>query len=263
MLRVAIIASGLEYQEGAAWAAATFAHVAPAAAAVQVLIPAGEQQSPVLNQHAALYKFSVNEFPFKRISQNKFTSQLKCQGYLHIVSATPTGDVLLLVDADTYCTRPLILSGTLKKEIGTGKIGMVRDVKDRHFNRPRCPWYLRPEERVPYVNSGVILTTRSSIDLFDTFASLSAEERFLRGPFNDQKVINYALGKFFRDRLVILDSIYNGMRKYLTAETIIGHCAGGAGRFGSSMQNRKAAHQKICQNILDRNPGAIELKTTP
>jgi hypothetical protein len=254
MLRVTMIAAGRDYQEAAAWAAPTYVLHLEQPDAVTVLLPAQERICRLLRAHSEEFGFGIEKFAFTQVSPAKFTSQLKCQGFYHAVSGMNEEDVLFLVDADTYCAKPLTLKPTTKSAILAGKIGLVQDVRDNHSRNRADPWYLTNEERKTYVNSGVILCSRSAAGLFKVFKRLSGTPRFLRGPFNDQKVINFALGKYFGDKLVLLDKIYNGMRGFRSRDTAIGHCAGGAGRIAEGEAERKREHKFLCGQILDRHP---------
>ncbi len=252
-LRVSIIASGQAYQDAAAWAAPTFARFLENPTLLAVLIPEQEKPTDLLQQHSSQYGFAISHFPLKLVSKRKFTSQLKCQGFYTAVSMLKSQELIFLVDADTYCLKPLTLERSTINEILNGNIGMVPDVNDNHFQEPGSPWFLSSEERTTYVNSGVILVSHSSIPLFEKFLELSVLPQFLHGPFNDQKVINYALGKFFREKLILLNTKFNGMRRYLSPGTVIGHCAGGAGGLMSNCQ-RKEHHQQICFSMLSQSP---------
>jgi hypothetical protein len=125
---------------------------------------------------------------------------------------------------------------------------LVPDIADHHSQTPTDPWYLTAKERLTYVNSGVIFASLGSLELFRTFRDLSGQDDFLRGPFNDQKIINFALGKYFSDRLRLLDEVYNQIRQPFPPATIIGHFAGGAGYLAG--QSRKLAHQQTCSEVL-------------
>jgi hypothetical protein len=253
MLRVNIIASGNEYQEAAAWAAPTYTQQVSRPDLVSVLLPARQRLLPLLKSHSQEFGFRIGRFPFRLTSPHKFTSQLKCQAFWFAVSQLRKDDLLFLVDADTFCARPLRLSPDIEAAIRGGKVGLAQDIVDRHFQRPTDPWYLAPKERAAYVNSGVILASRGSSTLFGTFLRLSKQRRFLHGPFNDQKVINFAMGKYFRDKLVVLDNTFNAISQHGSPATIIGHCAGGAGYFGNHGGGRKLVHRKLCADLLGRN----------
>jgi len=247
-VRVVIIASGEPYQEAAAWAAPTYSNYLPQSDRLSVLLPDEEIMLDELKLHSKTFGFSLERFPFRPVSEKKFTSQLKCQAYVFAVSHLKKDELLFLVDADTCCFKPFAVSLKVKSAIRSGKIGLVPDIADHHSETPTDPWYLAPHERLPYVNSGVILTSKSALPLFKIFRELSERPDFLQGPFNDQKVINFALGKYFRDKLVLLDRVYNRIGEAFSEDTIIGHCAGGAGWLGT--QKRKVSHQNICAGLL-------------
>jgi hypothetical protein len=250
-VHVAIIASGKDYQEAAAWAAPTYTRQVVRPDYVSVLLPRRERPSALLKTHAQKFGFKIRQFPFRPVGEAKFTSQLKCQAFCFALSESRNGEILFLVDADTYCVKPLTLSSDIQSAILGGKIGLAPDIEDRHFRAPTAPWYLNPEERTTYVNSGVILASRASLDMFKTFRKLSRQPPFLHGPFNDQKVINFSLGKHFRNRLLLLSEIYNAINNRTSSATIIGHCPGGAGRLGS--HPRKQVHLGICAGLLNSN----------
>jgi len=256
-LRVAIIACGQAYQEAAAWAACTFARPAADVDEVSVLLPEQETEIKALKIRSKSFCFSLQKFPFRPISEKKFTSQLKCQAYLFAVSQLNEGDLLFLVDADTCCLKPLVVPPDVESAIRSGKIGLASDIADHHSRNPADPWYLAPTERLTYVNSGVILVSRHAQGLFERFCELSQQEDFLRGPFNDQKVINFALGKYFRDKLLLLDKAFNDIGRAFSTRTMIGHFAGGAGYLAK--QPRKRAHQTAC-GVLVRG---AEIPLTP
>lgn len=245
---VAMIASGAAYQEAAAWSAATFARIAQANR-VSVLTPETEGQSELLQIHSERFGFALQTFPLRIVSDKKFTSQLKCQAYVFALSQLNAGELLFLVDADTCCFKPLSVLQERERSILSGKIGLAEDIQDHHSHNPTDPWYLNPGERLPYVNSGVILASAKSLPLFEEFRRLSQQEEFLRGPFNDQKVINFALGKYFPDKLLLLNRSYNDIGFDFSARTIIGHFAGGAGYLGQ--QARKGAHEAVCAQLLN------------
>lgn len=247
-IRVAVIASGKDYQEAAAWAAPTYASQAVEPGDVCVLLPRRERLLPLLGRRARQFGFKLRRFPFRRIGQTKFTSQLKCQAFWFAVSQADAGELLFLVDADTFCRKPVRVARAIEREILSGKIGLVPDIEDRHFRDPGEPWYLAPEERTAYVNSGVILASHAALPMFKTFRALSRQPRFLQGPFNDQKVINFALGKFFRQNLLLLDRSYNAIGQPPSRAFFIGHCAGGAGLLGK--HPRKQTHLSLCAALL-------------
>jgi hypothetical protein len=249
---ILIVASGVHYQEAAAWSAPTYS-IFEDGTRTTVLLPNAEAVAPILRQHASQYNLSIVHFPLSLISQEKYASQLKCQGFLHGLALSCDTDVILFADADTCCLRPPPISPAIVDELRAGRIGLVPDVADRHEKNSAVPWYLRPEEQRPYVNSGVILTSRKAFDVFSKFADLSAQPAFLQGPYHDQKVINYAIGKYFPDRLFLLERCFNGMKAYFDEDSVIWHCSGGVGKFGPNDRGRKAEHQRFCQRVLAKH----------
>jgi hypothetical protein len=251
-LHVVIIASGEAYQEAAARAAGTYARCA-GAARVSVLLPEGEKVLESLESAAKSGEFQLEWFPLRLVSDKKFTSQLKCQGYWHALSLVKEEELLLLADADTCCFRKIELPEKARCAIMAGSIGLVADIADRHSQSAEEPWYLSAEERLTYVNSGIIFASKKAVGLFQRFRELSEQPDFLRGPFNDQKVINFALARHFRERLVVLRREYNQILQPFRPETIIGHFAGGAGYLG--VQSRKNGHLNSCLEVLGSGKG--------
>jgi hypothetical protein len=217
---------------------------------VSVLVPAREPLSGLLKTHAESYGFAINRFPFRQVSQEKYTSQLKCQAFVFAISQLVEDELALFVDADTCCLRRVGFPARVLHAIRLGSIGLVPDIEDRHSKSPGDPWYLATEERLPYVNSGVILAAGRSLPLFREFRVLSERQEFLCGPFNDQKVINYAMGRNFRDRLVVLGRKYNWIGPPFGPSAMIAHYAGGAGWL--PQQRRKGRHAARCAQILEK-----------
>lgn len=219
-----------------------------------MLLPRRERINNLLGAQSKAFGFSIERFPFTQVSDQKFTSQLKCQAYYFAVSELKSQELLLFVDADTCCARNIIFAEETIREIRSGGVGLVPDIEDRHFQSPTDPWYLAPGERLAYVNSGVILTSKKSLPLFKRFRQLSEQPSFLTGPFNDQKVINFCLGKEFGDRLVVLGRKYNWIGPPFGASAVILHHAGGAGWLGQ--QRRKERHQAHCAQLLQKTRAA-------
>ena len=163
------------------------------------------------------------------------------------------GDIVLFADADTTCLKPIRLSPAAKNKILLGGVALAPDIIDRHFQDVSAPWYLAPRERGVYVNSGVIFASRKSSPFFEAILRLSAHPEFLEGPFQDQKVINFALGRHFPGQLVVLDKKYNAIRN-LDKKTVIAHFAGGAGLLGG--QKRRHSHLKFCSTLLNDQKSA-------
>ena len=250
-MRVVIVASGEAYQQAAAFSARTYLTKSPNVE-VFVLVPEGEPISNELLDGHEKNGFNLERFPFRQISERKFTSQLKCQAFVHALSMAFKGELVALVDADTCCLQKILVPPEAAQRLKNGSIAMVPDIEDRHFTCPNDPWYLTENERLAYVNSGVILATATSLSMFRRFRSLSEQSRFLHGPFNDQKVINFALGKYFRDRLVMLEKKYNFIGPPFPTATIIAHFAGGAGYLGQ--QRRKLLHESFCTDAINGDP---------
>jgi len=247
MFKIIIIASGNAYQHAAALAASTFAVHLNAPGTVCVLLPDSEESSPLLKHCSKDFSFAVERFPFTAKYREKFTSQLKCQAYAWRTRGLGHNEIALFADADTCCLQPIQLPMSVTTEIMSGRVGMARDITDRHFTDPSVPWYLAPEERSMYVNSGVIFASNAAQVFFECVQHLSEQPRFLTGPLNDQKVINYALGKHFPGLLVSIERKFNTMGP-VCAETVVAHFAGGAGHL--ARQKRRHDHEQMCLRVL-------------
>jgi len=247
-LHINIIASGDGYQETAAWAAPTYVRQVGTIATVSVFVPEGEAHSDLLRAHSEKFAFRICTFPFVPTAKVKFTTQLKCQGFSFAISQIRNEDLVLFVDADTCCLRSFNLPSKWESAVLRGDIGLVPNRLNFHEQNPKVPWYLLPEEQLAYLNSGVILASMNTADIFKQFLELSSMPEFSLGRFNDQLVINYIIGKFCRHRLLLMDKAYNTEAKLIQADTIIGHFLGGAGDLGK--RNRKEKHKAKCLNIL-------------
>ena len=246
-LRIVMIASGEEYQNAAALAASTYALHARSPAAVTVLLPAGEKITPLLADYSRKFGFGFECFPLRAEPHHHFIMQLKCQAFAWQTARLAREEIVLFADADTCCLKPIQLPASIKQEIYSGRVGLVADTGDCHFRNASHPCYLPPEERCPYVNSGIIFAAQRTLPFFDHVRDLSDDPRFWVGPFFDQKVINFALGKLFSKQLLLLDRPYNTLRTF-DEHTIIAHHTGGAGRLGQQL--RKQKHRDMCLELL-------------
>src|ERR1051325_8776407 len=134
--KIVIIASGTAYQEAAGWAAATYMSKAGPGAEVSILLP---EEEPLVNKLSEAVRTSgcaIERFQFKRVSERKFTSQLKCQAYVHAVSGLRKDGLLIFADADTCCFSPITIPGELVDLVLKGRIGLAADIEDRHFQSP-------------------------------------------------------------------------------------------------------------------------------
>lgn len=246
-MHVSIIASGRVYQEAAAWAAATYVKHLQTLGSVSVYVPSGETCAHLLASHSREFGFAIKSFPFEPTKAQNLNSELQCKGFWHAVSDVGPEELLFIVDADTFCAKPLVVSEEISDAIAGGKIGFVKDICNRHSRKKEDPWFLSYDERRPYVNAGVVLASANSLVAFSMFLELSKQSQFLHATFYGQSIINYALGKYFKDRLLILDRQYNSMG-YFDSSTIIGHFAGGMGGLGDQ---RKAQHLQKCAEIIN------------
>jgi len=250
ILHIMITAAGGAYQRAAAASAATFAIHNASNARISVLLPSTERISSHLRQHSRQFGFAVQKFPFDPGNPDYITSWLKCQAFVWALERVALDDLALFADADTCCLKPIRLGLGIQKKILRGRIGMVLDIVDRHFEDPKVPWYLTPRERRPYVNSGVIFAANASLPFFQFILKLSREPRFLKGPFQDQKVLNFAFGKHFPNTLLLVPRRFNAICS-CAADTAITHFAGGAGLLGK--QSRAADHLKTCRRELAKS----------
>jgi len=246
-LRIVIMASGADYQEAAAAAASTFMVQAADNSSVCVLLPENEPISRNLESRSQTYGFGLESFPFAPGTQTNLTLHLKCQAFVWKLAQLAPEEIALLADADTCCLKPIQLSPTARKQILRGRVGMVPDIVDRHFQDAKSPWYLAPNERSPYVNSGVIFAAATSLPFFAKVLRLSRQPRFLTGPFHDQKVINFAFGRHFPKLLLVMEDKFNTISES-DRKTVIAHFAGGAGFLGQ--QSRAKDHLRKCSEAL-------------
>jgi hypothetical protein len=248
VLAVAIVASAPAYQRAASWAAATFAIHARSPDSVSVLVPQQEPICVCLQRRSRHFGFSVERFPLTARRPANFTGWLKCQAFVWKLRRISDSDVVLFADADTACLKAIRLPSLTKREISTGQIGLVADIADHHCRTHGVPCYLRPKERQTYVNTGVLFAAKRSIRFFELVLSLAKRPGFLDGPFQEQKIINFALGRHYPSHLTVLDKKFNAMR-IVDARTVIAHFAGGAGRLET--QPRRHRHVRFCSEILE------------
>lgn len=186
-----------------------------------------------------------NKFPFDYDDKLRYATQLKPQGFLHVVKKMRENEVVIFVDSDTYCVKPFGMPYPVMRELSKGRIVMVSEPWNRyeslHGDSDR-PDYIPEDKRLTYVNSGFIIATRKAMDMFEKFVELSRQPGFSLGPFHDQTVINYALCHYFPDRIAYLDKRWNGICT-TDENTIIGHNGGGV---GTSLDR----HFAVCNAIL-------------
>jgi hypothetical protein len=249
MIKVVIIASGAAYQRAAAWAAGTFAIHSRNPENVSVLLPEREKVARVIVTNSQRFGFAVQRFPFFAKQDEHYTTKLKCAAFVWQMARIAPREIALFADADTCSLKPIRLAASDRQRIIAGKIGMSRDIVDRHFTDPSVPWYLTKKEQRPYVNSGIIFAGGKSLPFFECVRNLAMEPRFLTGPFNDQKVINFAIGKLSRKTLLVMDQRFNKIGT-IEKDTIIAHFAGGAGLLHE--HPRKDEHLSLCASVLGR-----------
>lgn len=175
--------------------------------------------------------------------------QLKCQALYHAVSRLKPDELLFYADADTCCCRTLTLESQVEKEIFSGKIGLVADLRDRHEDDSQAPWFLPCNERDTYVNAGVIVASSGALDMFKLFVDLSKQQEFSNPPYGDQTIINFVLGKYHRGRLLLLNRDYNEMNNDLSSTTkFVMHFPGPKGP--RDLSNKFARHRRFCMEML-------------
>jgi hypothetical protein len=253
MLNIALIAWKRAYQLVAAQAASTYAAVMRDEAAVNVYLPQGESAEPELLERAGEYDYGIRYFRGAGSHPEKLNyTRLKCLAFLGVVGDLEPGGLLLIVDADTYCIAPIAFGEGVQKQILQGRIGAVPDVQDRFVRNPASPLHVPVESGAVYVNAGVILAGRKSLDIFRRVANLATKKGYRSAPFHEQGILNYVLGAHFPDRVVYLGKEHNGMSQYFNRETVIGHCAGGVGGIDQRGSLRRAKHARKCQAVLER-----------
>jgi hypothetical protein len=213
---------------------------------VAVYVPEAESFTEQLVYLSDKHCFGRRRFPFTRVAKQKFTSQLKCQGFLHILSELEENESVLFVDADTFCLSRFEFDARTLDEVRNGRIGLVADIKNWRTELPKGWWSLGAGQGVPYVNTGVMLAGKQAIALFACFADLAKNPRYLTGPFNDQSIVNFALANHFPNSLVLLDKRFNGMADSRDGNTVIGHYSGGAGHY----VDRQMGHLAVCARLI-------------
>ena len=249
MVNITIIAAGNEYQIAAAWAAPTYMKYLPQGGMVSVLLSDEEKPLELLKKHSELFGFAIKTFPFEAERSAKYIMQLKCRALFHVVSHLKSNELLFYVDADTCCCRPLTFESQFTKAAFAGKICFAPDLRDRHENNVRMPWYLSPGERDTYVNAGVMLTTACALDMFKLFLDISKRKQFSNPPYGDQTIINYVFGKYHNGRLFLLNRDYNEMRYSIPTSTkFVAHFPGG--KAPQDLSKKFARHKNLCIEIL-------------
>lgn len=234
--QVAITASGPVYQAMAAAAARTYQRNAEVDVVIQ--IPDGE----VLIADLAGLPF--RRFPWTSPGHAKPWASLKIAGWAAALQAAD--DLVLLVDADTCCQRPLEVPEAVSRAV---RIGAVAAVPDREPHWPRDtddPWHV-PEPLPDYVNSGVLLLSEACAPVVERCAELAASDALFAGQYGDQRVLNYLIAT---DALCVhLPADWNAIRPRHPHEARILHFAGGGGDPASRTRQRKR-HARACARAL-------------
>jgi hypothetical protein len=258
--RIAIIASGDDYLRLAHLAGATYRVNVSADIRIGIWSPRGTATSNTFGKWERDFGIERHLFPLRIVSNQKFTAQLKCQGFVNIVADLASDEIAIIVDADTYCRAPFQVSASILGAIDGGNIGIARDIGNRfracHSNIGR-KWHLPLDRRVAYVNSGVIMASGRTLDILERIRELSFDPAFLTGRYNDQKIVNFAVNNWFGARLLLLPRTYNDMSLGNGGSSMIVHLAGGAGRLQKKRRRtetpRYILHVQRCISILGRD----------
>lgn len=240
---IAMVVSKPKFQYAARMSTATFYHYTDYP--MYVYTPKGEEISREID-----VKGIKRQFDFNYDTKLRYATQLKPQGFLQILKDLDDDEIVMLLDADTFCIRPFGLTYDIIREVKKGKIAMVPEPWNRYeslHGDPKRPDYIPKEKRLTYVNSGVIIASKKSIDMFEKFVEMSKEPGFSLGPFHDQTIINYALCQYFPDRVYYIDKKWNGVCTHDPETTIIGHNGGGVGVGVGEPESR---HSQVCKAIL-------------
>jgi len=232
-VRTAIIASGAAYLRAAGLAAATVRLRSGLDGTIEIWVPRGEDVAAI---EPAIGPF---ELTLRRFDHQPRAP--KPVAHLKLGALVAMGDgPLLVLDADVCCQRPVELPALLA--------GQVAGVRDRRDGSPRVgdPWHV-PGVR-PYVNSGVLLWGPQTIDLRASLLDFADDPGLLGGPFEDQRVLNYALQGTFADRLVLLPPTLNAIRWRWPRRAVLRHFAGGAGRYAERRGGGR--HARACRRIV-------------
>jgi hypothetical protein len=251
VIKTVMIVSGRDYQDMAAWSAPTYTMLTDRPDNLSVLVPESEPHNFLLKRHADKYGFGLGTFTPTKAKHPKHVGPLKCGAWVDVISRLNHNEILFLVDADTVLFQPLAISKPLTEKILKGGIGMAKCGLDSFEDDPENPWYVTFDKRVPRLNSGVIVCSKSSIDMFKTFLELSQRPHVLCAGLNDQLVMNYALSMKYSNRLTILDRCYNalGLPNKWMAEPMIAHCAGGPNH---NANNRWDWHREECIKRIEK-----------
>ena len=157
----------------------------------------------------------------------RVTMMLTTAFYQAIVDA---GDCpVMIVDADTYCLKPIVIEEYLQ-QLKSGASFICPCIKPAwhcHTDESSAS-YIAPEKRQRYLNTGVILTHYSSLDMFLKVRELGHHEEVYLA-MHDQGTVNMVFSDN-PDRLVLLDRKYNTIGwRVNRPKTVIGHMAGEMG----------------------------------
>jgi hypothetical protein len=123
----------------------------------------------------------------------------------------------LFVDGDTVCIRPLAFSREILDGVKAGKIYAASDFTPLWVNDladPKCFAYVPPEKRKQYINSGVVLASRPSLEIFSKLLvqlQVGYFNTYNNGECGDQTALNYMLNVECPDRFGLLGNEYNSI----------------------------------------------------
>jgi hypothetical protein len=171
-------------------------------------------------------------------------------GIWHWVLTRHVKDACLLVDSDTVCIRPLNMPVAMLEKAREGKLLASLDIKacwENYLVDSTCSAYVPPEKRTRYINSGVLLASSATRDLFKLLFHRNVQGFFkiyTTGMRGDQPALNYLMNVEFPDRLELLGTEYNsiGGRQNDIARVKIVHWTG--------CKYHMPCHENLCRAIL-------------
>jgi len=243
-MEVVITASGPRYLAMAERAAATYA-----AQGLRVTLQVPEDE-PVTTSRP------LRRFTWKRPPHAKPHASLKIAGWLAALAALDAlgpDELVLCVDADTCCQRPLEVPPAVADAVRGGAIGAARDRQPGWPTDPADPWFVGASPgcvgaspRVDYVNSGVLLLAPACRPTVERCAELAATDALLVGRYGDQRVLNFVLATGGRSALLPND--WNAIRPRLPGRARILHFAG-AGGDPESPTRQRDRHARACARV--------------
>ena len=227
-LILAIPASGKRHHYSALLAARTYLQHNPDIV-VGLYVPRPQKIDDILRELIPENGIEIRHFEHEDSDcRDKNITMMLTTAFYHAILDAGDNPVMI-VDADTYCLKPIVIEQYLERlESGVTFIGRdVRSVWECHEDASRRS-YIPPEKRRTYLNAGVILSHRSSLDMFLEIKELGHDDDVYPA-MHDQGAVNLVFCNN-PDRVRLLDREFNRIRaKARIPDTVIGHMAGEMG----------------------------------